>query len=58
MNNYEVKVGFGLHLGWAIEGAIGSQYKIDLTYLSSDVSRAYFLESITNNYGKLVVLSG
>ena len=24
MPGYEVKMGFGLHLGWAIEGAIGS----------------------------------
>ena len=24
---FEVKMGFGLHLGWAIEGAIGSEYK-------------------------------
>jgi hypothetical protein len=22
--NYQVKMGFGLHVGWAIEGAIGS----------------------------------
>ena len=24
INNYEVKMGFGLHVGWAIEGPIGS----------------------------------
>lgn len=27
--NYSVKMGFGLHVGWAIEGAIGSDFKID-----------------------------
>jgi hypothetical protein len=27
--NYSVKMGFGLHVGWAIEGAIGSEFKID-----------------------------
>eukprot|EP01083_Nonionella_stella_P038312 104252_1 len=26
--------GWGLHCGWAIEGAIGSRYKIDASYLS------------------------
>jgi hypothetical protein len=24
LENYQVKIGFGLHIGWAIEGAIGS----------------------------------
>ena len=32
--NYKLKLGFGLHVGWAIEGAIGSNFKIDATYLS------------------------
>merc|ERR1711904_305887 len=26
---YRVRMGFGLHYGWAIEGAIGSEFKID-----------------------------
>jgi class 3 adenylate cyclase len=34
MENYKVKLGFGLHVGWAIEGAIGSEFKIDASYLS------------------------
>lgn len=46
-NTYKVKLGFGLHLGWSIEGAIGSSFKIDATYLSKDVSIASFLESNT-----------
>ena len=25
--DFQVKLGFGLHVGWAIEGAIGSEYK-------------------------------
>jgi len=29
---------FGLHLGWAIEGAIGSYFKIDVSYLSPNVN--------------------
>ena len=31
-------LGFGLHVGWAIEGAIGSNYKIDASYLSPNVN--------------------
>jgi hypothetical protein len=29
MPGYSVNMGFGLHYGWAIEGAIGSKHKID-----------------------------
>jgi class 3 adenylate cyclase len=37
---YRVKMGFGLHQGWAIEGAIGSMHKIDASYLSPNVNIA------------------
>lgn len=45
--NYSVKMGFGLHVGWAIEGAIGSTYKIDASYLSPNVNMASRLEAAT-----------
>lgn len=32
--DFKVSLGMGLHLGYAIEGAIGSYYKIDASYLS------------------------
>ena len=38
-------MGFGLHVGWAIEGAIGSEYKIDASYLSPNVNMASRLEA-------------
>uniref|UniRef100_A0A0G4FMQ5 Guanylate cyclase domain-containing protein n=1 Tax=Chromera velia CCMP2878 TaxID=1169474 RepID=A0A0G4FMQ5_9ALVE len=38
--NYKVKMGFGLHVGWAIEGAIGSKFKVDASYLSPNVNMA------------------
>lgn len=47
MPNYSVKMGFGLHVGWAIEGAIGSYYKIDASYLSPNVNMASRLEGAT-----------
>jgi len=55
--NYRVKVGFGLHLGWAIEGAIGSEFKIDASYLSPNVNMAERLESETKYYGSNILLS-
>ena len=38
--DFQIDMGFGLHAGWAIEGAIGSEYKIDASYLSPNVNIA------------------
>jgi class 3 adenylate cyclase len=58
MPNYSVKMGFGLHSGWAIEGAIGSFYKIDASYLSPNVNMASRLEAATKQFGVPLLLSG
>lgn len=55
--NYQVKMGFGLHVGWAIEGAIGSEYKIDASYLSPNVNMASRLEAATKQYGVPILIS-
>lgn len=47
MKDYSVKMGFGLHMGWGIEGAIGSGFKIDASYLSPNVNMASRLEAAT-----------
>lgn len=52
LGNYLVKLGFGLHAGWAVEGALGSKYKIDLSYLSPDVDMCSRLEGMTKKYKK------
>jgi len=57
MPGYKVKMGFGLHYGWAIEGAIGSQRKIDASYISPHVNMAEFLESSTKEYGVGLLMS-
>mmetsp|Transcript_3238 Transcript_3238/g.12970 ORF Transcript_3238/g.12970 Transcript_3238/m.12970 type:complete len:173 (-) Transcript_3238:12-530(-) len=36
-DNFKVRMGFGMHVGWAIEGAIGTKLKIDATYISPHV---------------------
>lgn len=58
MPGYKVKMGFGLHQGWAIEGAIGSLFKIDASYLSPNVNMAARLEAATKQYGVPLLVSG
>lgn len=58
MPNYEVKMGFGLHVGWSIEGAIGSNYKIDASYLSPNVNMSGRLEAATKAYGVPLLITG
>lgn len=43
----------GIHVGWAIEGAIGSDKKIDASYLSPHVNMASRMEAATKQYGLL-----
>lgn len=50
-------MGFGLHAGNAVQGAIGSQRKLDATYISESVERAEFLESSTKRYGVPLLMS-
>ena len=50
-------MGFGLHAGWAIEGAIGSEYKIDASYLSPNVNMASRLEAATRQFGVDLLIS-
>ena len=58
MPGYRVKLGLGLHLGYAIEGAIGSYYKIDASYLSPHVRMAERLEGATKKFGVPLLISG
>ena len=54
----KIVMSFGLHMGWAFEGAIGSEHKIDVSYLSPNVNLASRLESSTKQYGTLLFVSG
>ena len=53
----KVRMGFGLHAGWAIEGAVGSLQKVDATYLSPHVNMAARLETSSRQYGVPVLMS-
>lgn len=56
-SEYKIRMGFGLHLGWAIESAIGSEFKIDASYLSPHVNVASRLEALTKLYGVSMLVS-
>jgi len=56
--DFRVRLGFGLHIGWAIEGAIGSIRKIDASYLSPHINLAGRLEEYTRVYGVTILFSG
>ena len=53
-----MRLGFGLHQGWAIEGAIGSEFKIDASYLSPNVNLASRIVGATKQFGVNILLSG
>lgn len=53
---FRVTLGFGLHMGWAIEGAIGSKFKIDASYLSPNVNMAARLQAATKQFGVSILL--
>ena len=55
--DYAVKLGFGMHIGWAIEGLIGSPHKVDASYLSPHVNLSDKLEASTKQYGCNFLLS-
>lgn len=57
-SDFSVELGFGLHCGWAIEGPIGSRYKIDASYLSPHVNLSEALQDLTKLYNTPLLVSG
>jgi len=52
-----VNLSMSLHAGWAIEGAVGSEFKIDASYLSPHVRMAQDIEAVIESYGVPMVVS-
>ena len=50
-------MGYGLNYGYAIEGAVGTNIKIDCSYLSPNVNLAARLEAATKRYGVNILMS-
>lgn len=57
-DTWEVKVQIGVHLGWAIEGAIGSEFKIDASYIGSNVTMTTKIEQMCKYYGVNLLICG
>jgi len=54
---FTTSVIYGMDAGWAVEGAVGSEHKIDATYLSPHVNMASRMMSATKQYGVTILLS-
>ena len=52
-----IRLGFGINLGWSIEGAIGSNFKIEASYLSPNYNLANICEEKTKEYGVDLVMT-
>ena len=57
VGTFTVEMIFGMDAGWAVEGAVGSEYKIDATYLSPHVNMASRMMSACKHYGVTILLS-
>lgn len=55
---YTIKMSFGLHIGSAIEGAVGSEFKIDALYLSTDQQITLRIDELCEVYDRMVLMSG
>jgi hypothetical protein len=54
---FRVQLNFGLHRGWAIEGAIGSDLKIDASYLGPDINLVEALAALNVKYRTCILAS-
>lgn len=48
---------YGMNAGWAVEGAVGSEYKIDATYLSPHVNMASRMMMAAKQFGVTIMMS-
>eukprot|EP01052_Picozoa_sp_SAG31_P013581 SAG31_NODE_819_length_11811_cov_3.315488_11_plen_838_part_00 len=57
VRSHKLRVGCSLHYGWAVEGAVGSNLKVDPLYVSSDVQISSQLLAATEFYDSSIVLT-
>jgi len=48
---------FALHMGWTIEGTIGSESKIDACYLSPHMQASYKLQELCDFFDQQILVS-
>jgi class 3 adenylate cyclase len=56
-HDFKLRMGFGLHAGWGIEGAVGSLQKVDATYLSPHVNMSARMEAASRQFGVAVLMT-
>lgn len=54
---FSIDITIGIHVGWSIEGVIGSDYKIDPAYLSPHISVGHNLVEAKKEYGCSLLMS-
>ncbi len=55
--NFKLDLSYGLHAGWAVQGAIGSERKVDASYLGVHVNAVSQLQRKAKRYGVNIVMS-
>lgn len=58
LDKYNISISFALHVGRAIEGAIGSEFKVDALYLSADTQISLRIDQLCDTYDRQILLSG
>ena len=56
-DGFKIRMAFGLHAGWAIEGAVGSLQKVDATYLSPHVNMAARMQAASKQFGVSILMT-
>ena len=57
-DKYNIRISFALHVGRAIEGAIGSEFKVDALYLSADTQIGLRIDQLCDTYDREILVSG
>ena len=55
--NCRPTLNFALHMGWTIEGSIGSDSKIDASYMSPHLQASYKIENLCEHYDQQILVS-
>jgi hypothetical protein len=55
---YTIKISFALHTGKAIQGPIGTEYKVDAVYLSTEMQVAMRIDLLCDVYDRMILLTG
>lgn len=58
LRGYRPSLSFGIHVGWAVECALGSIRKVDVAYLSPHLNTTTTIQQLAPHYHAPVLMSG